>query len=179
MARLSATSLALGLVMLAGACTSKDSNRVTGGKPPGPPETTSTSSATGTDVTSTTMGMTAGEACPCTDGFCAAPIDIVPSDTGGETDRTRGRPPDTDFVCRDYCIPNGSANVWCWDASSCCDPDAMCTEDGFCRGPGVATTGATDGSTGTGGTGGSSTGGSTGGGSTGTDGSTGAAGMTG
>lgn len=123
----------LGLAALAAvACGPEGGSQATEGVPPPPPPTTTgTTDVATTTGEGTTTGI--GSECPCPAGqFCVAEVDVG---SGVEP------PPAEAFVCRDACIPTGSANLWCFDAQSCCDPAATC-EAGFCRIP-VETTGTT------------------------------------
>ena len=74
------------------------------------------------------------------DSFCVAPFD--------QTLGPEGKGP---YACVSECVPLVDEDLWCADATACCDPNAVCTDRGYCELPG---------STGTGDTGGSDTGGS-------------------
>lgn len=92
--------------------------------------------------------------------FCVAPFD-----------QTLGPKGKGLYACVDACVPLVDEDLWCADATACCDPDATCTDRGYCELPGASTgtdsgtggsdtgdSGSGDG-TGTSGGGGSSTGG--------------------
>jgi hypothetical protein len=64
---------------------------------------------------------------PCEAGFCVAPY----------ADNERGA-----FACVEACVGPDEAASWCFDASACCDPDAVCTSRGYCVGPDDGTSGA-------------------------------------
>lgn len=123
-------------MLVAVACGPEGGSQATEGAPPPPPPTTAGTTdvltTTGDDTTTTGTG----SECPCPAGqFCVAEVDVGPDVEP---------PPAESFVCRDTCIPTGSANLWCFDVQSCCDPVATC-EAGFCRIPlePTGTTGAT------------------------------------
>ena len=58
---------------------------------------------------------------PCEAGFCVAPY----------ADNNRG-----EFTCVADCVAPGDEASWCFDAAACCDPEATCTERGYCVVPG-------------------------------------------
>jgi hypothetical protein len=97
----------------------------------GVPTTTSTE---GTSTSGAADPSTTGEpddGCslsrPCEAGFCVAPY----------ADNERGA-----FACVEACVGPNEAASWCFDASACCDPEAVCTSRGYCVGPDDGTSGS-------------------------------------
>jgi len=81
--------------------------------------TTMSPSTTVSDESSSSGGggLGCGNANPCAGGYCVAPY----------ADNDHG-----EFVCIADCVLPGDEASWCFDASSCCDPEATCTERGYC-----------------------------------------------
>lgn len=116
------------------ACGDSGGSGATEGLPPPPPQSATQTTAQTTGGPATTTGSVS--ACPCPSGeFCVADVDVG---------REVVEPEPDDFQCRDRCIPSNAANLWCFDAQSCCAPEASC-EQGFCRIPDEST--SSDGTT--------------------------------
>ena len=129
-------------ILLAAACGDGGGPAETDGAPPGPPDTTASStSGTPTSSTSPSSGVEPAEVCcegsdadlscsACSDGsqFCSA-LRFFGEDVTGD-----------DYVCRDACVPTDAAAYWCADDTSCCDAGATCDPQGFCRLPDEGTT---------------------------------------
>lgn len=88
-------------------------------------------SSTGAPDPSTTGGGDDGCSLsrPCEAGYCVAPY----------ADNERGA-----FACVEACVGPNEAASWCFDASACCDPEAVCTSRGYCVVPddGTSSSGA-------------------------------------
>lgn len=112
---------------------------------------------TGSEVMATSTTGTPQTGCQqsgdCDGGYCLAPYDPETTEVGA-------------FDCSFTCIPLMDEFSWCSDDTACCDPDAVCTERGYCLLP--EDIGGTDESTSGGST---STGSTTSSGSTTADGS--------
>ncbi len=128
--------LALVLSAVSLGCADDGGSGVTQGKPPGPPDST-TSEATTSDPSTTAPGSstsTPAEACCEPDGDA-----VVCSPCSDESQvcvarRFFGEEPSADdFGCQDACVPNVAAAYWCAGDDSCCDADATCDAQGFCR----------------------------------------------
>lgn len=138
--------LAIALVLLA-ACNNDGTPAETDGAPPPEPETTDPSTTTGAPITtsSSTSGVPTEVCCEgsggdlscsaCSDDsqFCSA-LRFFGEEVSGE-----------DYLCRDECVPSEAAAYWCADDSSCCDAEATCNAQGFCRLPFEGTTGGSSG----------------------------------
>lgn len=97
----------------------------------------------------TTTGAPSGDECQASaecgaELFCVAPFD-----------QTLGPNGKGDFACVTECVMQMDEDRWCADVSACCDPDAECTDRGYCEVPGLGT-----GDSGGSGSGGSDSGGS-------------------
>lgn len=92
---------------------------------------TETSSTGAPDPTTTGDGDDEGCSLsrPCEAGYCVAPY----------ADNERGA-----FACVEACVGPNEAASWCFDASACCDPEAVCTSRGYCVVPdeGTSSSGA-------------------------------------
>lgn len=137
--------LAIAIVLLAG-CNNDGLPAETDGAPPPQPETTDPSTTTGAPVTTSSTSGVPTEVCcegsgedlscsACSDGsqFCSA-LRFFGEEVAGE-----------DYLCRDECVPSDAAAYWCADDSSCCDAEATCNAQGFCRLPVEGTTGGSSG----------------------------------
>lgn len=130
------------------------SNGTTTELPPGT-STTDATGSTGEDPSTTTGHSSVGIPDECTvtadcprGELCVAPFD---QNAGPE-----GKGP---LECVTECVVLMDEDRWCADAAACCDPEAECTDRGYCEYPSDSTGETsetdtdTDGSTGTGTTG--------------------------
>lgn len=85
-------------------------------------------SSTGVTESSSTGGgdpSACSASSPCRqDSYCVAPY----------ANAVRGT-----FECVDACVGPDDEDHWCFDASACCDPAAVCTIRGYCISPGAST----------------------------------------
>ncbi len=81
----------------------------------------------------TTTGAASGDECLASaecgaELFCVAPFD-----------QTLGPLGKGDYACVTECVMQMDEDRWCADTSACCDPDAECTDRGYCEVPGLET----------------------------------------